>query len=71
MPTNMSEVLTPEQFVDELEDVLPRSSSEEAKRLIEHARAWAIVYYEAEVPRELQARINSLEEENHVPVSRC
>jgi hypothetical protein len=66
-----NEILTPEQFVDELEDALPGASPEEAKRLIEHARAWAIVYYEAEVPRELQARINSLEEENHVPVSRC
>jgi hypothetical protein len=66
-----NEILTPEQFVEDLEDVLPGSSPEEAKRLIEHARAWAIVYYEAEVPRALQARIHSLEEENHVPVARC
>jgi hypothetical protein len=67
----MSEVLTPEQCVDELAAVLPRSTPTEAQRLIEHVRAWAIVYYEGDVPLTLVAQINELEEQNHVPVARC
>jgi hypothetical protein len=60
----MPETLTPEHFVDEVAAVLPESSSTEAHRLIEHARAWAIVYYSGDVPAALEARIDSLEEGN-------
>jgi hypothetical protein len=66
----MPETLTPEQFVDEVAAVLPESSSAEAYRLIHHARAWAIVYYNGDVPDQLTTRINALEG-NYANTVRC
>jgi hypothetical protein len=67
----MPEELSPDQCVEELAKTLPQSTPEEAQRLIEHVRAWALVFYEGEVPLSLVHQINTLEEQNHVPVSRC
>jgi hypothetical protein len=57
----MQEILTPEQFIDEVAAVIPQSTPAEVRRLIEHARAWGIVYYKGDVPATLTARIDELE----------
>jgi hypothetical protein len=55
------QILTPEQFVNEVESALPQSISTERKRLLEQARAWAVVSYDGEMPEALAQRIQSLE----------
>jgi hypothetical protein len=54
--------LTPEQFVREVENVLPISIPSEQKRLLEHARAWAVSSYNGAVPEVLHQQLKTLEE---------
>ena len=54
--------LTPEQFTKEVERVLPISIPSEQKRLLEHARVWAVVSYQGSVPESLHQQLTSLEE---------
>jgi hypothetical protein len=61
MSSNPSE-LTPEEFTGRIERALPLSIPEEQKRLIEHARAWAIVTYDGAVPEFLDKRLENMEE---------
>jgi hypothetical protein len=55
-------ILTPEQFTHEMERALPLSIPSEQKRLLEQARAWAIVSYQGNVPESLNRQLTSLEE---------
>lgn len=55
------ETLSPESFLDEVAAALPRSSYTEGQRLLEHARAWATVFYAGALPTELGYRLRTLE----------
>jgi hypothetical protein len=57
-----SRTLTPEQFTNEVEKALPLSIPSEQKRLLEHARAWAIASYNGDVPEALNQQLKTLEE---------
>lgn len=57
----LTETLSPEQFADEIAFVLPRSVPAERTRLLDHARAWATVYYTGDVPQALTDRLRRLE----------
>ena len=54
--------LPPEQFVREIEKLLPRSIPSEQQRLLEHARAWAVVSYRGALPEALDQQLKTLEE---------
>lgn len=54
--------LTPEQFAQNIESVLPISIPSEQKRLLEHARAWAVSSYNGDVPEALNQQLKTLEE---------
>jgi hypothetical protein len=53
---------TPQQFVEEVEGALPLSTPQEQKRLLEHAKAWAIVWHNGNVPEALNQQLKTLEE---------
>jgi hypothetical protein len=55
-------VLTAEQFVMEVERALPLSIPSERKRLLEHARAWAVISHQGDVPEGLNQQLKTLEE---------
>jgi hypothetical protein len=57
-----AQTLTPEQFTNEVERALPLSIPSERKRLLEHARAWAVSSYNGDVPKALNGQLKSLEE---------
>jgi hypothetical protein len=57
-----SQTLTPEQFANDVERVLPLSIPSEQKRLLEHARAWAVSSYNGDVPEALNHQLKTLEE---------
>jgi hypothetical protein len=63
--TPTPETLTPEEFVREIDAALPRLSNTEVARLLEHARAWAIVCYPEKTPQALDSALTSLEEKWH------
>ena len=54
--------LTPEQFTNEVERALPISIPSEQKRLLEQARAWAVVSYQGSVPESQHQQLTRLEE---------
>lgn len=56
-----SKALSPEEFVHEVSVAFPQSTQREKQRLVEHARAWATVYYGGYVPTLLADRIHKLE----------
>lgn len=56
------QVLMPDQFVQEVEKVLPVSTPQERKRLLEHETAWAVVSYAGHVPKRLARKLQALEE---------
>lgn len=56
-----SDTLTPEEFVQQISDSLPDSTNRESRRLLDHARAWATVFYEGEIPPLLLNRLQRLE----------
>jgi hypothetical protein len=45
-----------------VEKALPLSIPSEQKRLLEHARAWAIASYNGDVPEALNQQLKTLEE---------
>jgi hypothetical protein len=53
---------TPEEFTSEVERALPLSVPAEQKRLLEHAKAWAIVWHNGNVPEALNQQLKTLEE---------
>jgi hypothetical protein len=58
---NYDPPLTPEEFIQEVEQALPSSTPEEQYCLLNHARAWALVSYSGKVPVELVEQIHGLE----------
>lgn len=56
-----TESLTPERFLEEVAAVLPRSTYAEGSRLLEHARAWATVFYAGAIPEPLGYQLRTLE----------
>jgi hypothetical protein len=63
--TTRVDTLTPEEFVQEIDAALPRLSNTEAARLLEHARAWAIVCYPEQIPEALDSALTDLEDKWH------
>lgn len=53
--------LTAEQFAETVRLALPVSSGAERKRLIEHAKAWATVQYNGDVPAPLVDKLSQME----------
>jgi hypothetical protein len=61
----LQQSITPEQFIADVERALPKSTQKERDRLLQHARAWAVSFYEGEVPTAMQHRMESLEARWH------
>jgi hypothetical protein len=55
------QTLTPEIFLNQVEKALSQSTQQERDRLLEHARAWAVVFYDGEVLPAIEHRMESLE----------
>lgn len=55
-----SKMLSPEEFVQQIDQALPQSTPTERQRLLKHAEAWATVSYNGEVPAELSAHLRTL-----------
>jgi hypothetical protein len=54
-------ILSPEEFISEVEQALPKCTPTEANRLVEYAKVWAIDRYNGEVPFGLVRRQERLE----------
>ena len=65
MSTVQPKTVTPEDFIQQIEGALPKSTQKERNRLLEHARAWAVSFYEGKVPAALEYRLESLEARWH------
>jgi hypothetical protein len=59
--TGQQQRITPEEFAGEVELALPKSTQKERNLLLEHLRAWVVVFYEGEVPTDIEHRLESLE----------
>lgn len=53
--------LSAEQFAETVRVALPVSSEAERKRLIAHAKAWATVQYNGDVPAKLADKLAEME----------
>ena len=60
-PKGSEPTLSPEDFLHQVEIVMPVSTGEEQQRLLQHARAWATVYYDGNLPAELTHNLTQLE----------
>ena len=65
MSTAQPKTVTPEEFLQQIEGALPKSTQKERDRLLEHARAWAVASYEGEIPTGFEYRLESLEARWH------
>ena len=54
-------VLSPEEFAQELAHALPQYTPTEQARLVEHLQVWALDRYDGDIPATLQARLQRLE----------
>jgi len=59
-------VLTPKEFIADINAHLPFLSEKELTRLKEHARAWAVVAYEGDVPDDVEESLKELENQHAV-----
>lgn len=53
--------LDPTEFISGIAVVLPRSVSKERQRLLEHARAWSVVFYAGFIPAKTETQLRQLE----------
>jgi hypothetical protein len=53
--------LTPTEFIDEIAANFPKLTLRETRRLLDHARAWATVFFDGEIPPLLASRLQNLE----------
>jgi hypothetical protein len=58
--------LTPRQFIRDINGALPFLTESELSALKVRARAWATVFYTAEVPEELEESLKQLERQHAV-----
>ena len=65
MSTTQQPSISPEEFLGPIKGALPKSTQNERNRLLEHARAWAVSFYEGEVPAGIESRLESLEARWH------
>jgi hypothetical protein len=65
MSTAQQKAISPEEFLGQVEGALPKVIPKERNRLLEHARAWAISFYEGEMPVAMEHRLESLEAQWH------
>lgn len=53
--------ITPLEFIQNIQQAAPRLSESELTRLKKHARAWATVFYQADIPASLERSLRELE----------
>lgn len=56
-----TDVLTPEEFTTQIAENFPNLTLRETLRLVAHARTWATVFHDGEIPPILNDRLQSLE----------
>jgi hypothetical protein len=55
--------MTPEEFAVQVADALSVSTFAEARRLVDHARAWSTVFYDGNIPQSLDSQLQRLEKQ--------
>lgn len=57
----MEVVMSPEVFVDRIEEVMPRLTRDERVWLQDYCWVWAVVSYENDIPESLVQKLNRLD----------